>query len=369
MAIVNCSATMTVYSYIWCLLCVSVAPVAIWCIYQHHKQQKKKELLSAPVLLYRLTIPFYIFTILCSISSVLITSSWCTPMPSDPSAQIFVAGYVMFGLSWSFQWMFLDIVLFIRLYYSFSGSIYALSKCAMFPFIIIYIMFVVFLILNVFTVFAGQNFSALWLLSFAMILLCGMVLSIYLSTLFIVKLYNISKHAAATMPANTAKLSPVQSNSIATSRSEASVNSKTKSNDTSTKSANANGDKNTTSAKKNSTRSDKYFLNLIIKSTILVTVSVLTTFVLVLVSIFMSSIQDRETYVLIWDSLILMDMSTNFFCIMFSNTFAAKYYGICCGFFDRGCRSCCLQLNANKKTNESELVSYVNKTDLTETSI
>ena len=76
-----------------------------------------------------------------------------------------------------------------------------------------------------------------------------------------------------------------------------------------------------------------------------------------------------ESFVMIIDIMALMDVSTNFFCILLSNQFAQKYYILFCGFMDNFCRKICIKCasNTSDKVHEtvviSQLAKYVEKTE------
>ena len=76
---------------------------------------------------------------------------------------------------------------------------------------------------------------------------------------------------------------------------------------------------------------------------------------------------DSYIFHIIWEFSQMMDIITNFLCIMLSSAFFSKYYFCICGGLDNCIRSCCSTITNKTSSMETQLSSYMNETSSKET--
>eukprot|EP01084_Bolivina_argentea_P264191 447430_1 len=329
-----CDFRLRLVTIIWIVLAMIMLPICIWALYQHIKSQKQKPLANV---LHILIISVYICTIIALIGTILQGFTLCSTA-SEAAFGFITPFWFVQQMGWTCQWAFVIAILFLRLHYVFKGSSYGLSKYTIISFSIIYITFV-FSILLAFIGLSGIR--VLFLLSYLLYIIVTITFSIYLPILFIRKLIQV----------NTAAMK----NQMELSSPSASGESKSKS-------------KNKSESSKNEKRKQNLFLTVITKCAILTIVSIISTWIVFVCSILYNvfQIQNNSILMSIWSIALVMDINTNFICIMLSNTYCKTQYTYICGRLDKVCRSCCLSGNAqvDNKINktEKELSSYMETT-------
>eukprot|EP01084_Bolivina_argentea_P058722 107211_1 len=275
-----------------------ILPLAVWCLHQHIRYQKKN---VSPKKLYRLSIAVYICTIIGSISAVVQGFTWC----SDLSSWIPFLSWVLQQIAWTSQWIFLIGLLFSRVHIVFKGSVYALSKPTIVSFSIIYFIFIGSIVFGFFAMFSGLTF--LFFVSYFLGLASGLIMAIYLPILFIYKLVQINKRTIKNNTEFSGSSSPTSCSSSVKSTSNHS--------------------------KRNVSRMDKKkdaFSSIIRKCVILTIISLISTWtVFVCVVMSFSGISGTGLWI-IWTIALIGDIYTNFCCVMLTNSFCGKYYGYLC---------------------------------------
>eukprot|EP01084_Bolivina_argentea_P303912 524804_1 len=332
MGALSCSSAFTIFTIIWGICGFSIFLMSIWCLIQHIKQKTQ----SSSTALHILTILLYILTLLCSLSQTLMAAAYCTSL----SIVYFDTGQYIFAFSWAFQWFTLLIVLYSRLFYAFKGSAYHISKIASNIFAFLYVIFIFIMLL---VLFAYIMHLSIFVWTFASQFIIGIILSLYVSILFVYKLYHVNKMIYNIKP------------TITVSKSNSSITT--------------NSNSMTTNSKK---QEDQTFVSIITKSTILSTISIGSTLLLLLGTIIVFSTLETNSEILlcVWNSLISTDMISNFCCITLTNKWSETYYLFIFGCCDNCCRSCCFQLNQparnESKSNTTivnELTSYIEETN------
>ena len=171
---------------------------------------------------------------------------------------------------------------------------------------------------------------------------CGLILVIYLPSLFIYKLYQVNKIVMENMIPTTGNKSPDPS-------SETRSKSKSK---TENECASTQSDR------------DNSMIMVIRKCTILTTISLLSTLtVFVFVMIFAFS-GGNIIINAIWAFMVVVDSNMNFICVMLSNNFLDEFYLKLCGCIDNCVGKCCFESKENMVMNKQEtaLSSYMEAT-------
>jgi len=219
---------------------------------------------------------------------------------------------------------------------------FALSKPIVYGFVFMYILYV----LASFAAWESKVMVVIYDILF-------LILSAYLSTLFVYKLYQINLLCAAvakpiTMKnVNSASNPPNTSNESNVSPSAREASAGSISSDKS-QYVEPDFDQNAGSDK---ARDD--FLSLITKSTILGTISILTS-VISLTSTLSLSLHYSLSLWYFWDIFVLLDVYTNFFCVYLCRVYTKKYYLRCCGRCDILCRSKCSRFHQNQANELSD---------------
>eukprot|EP01084_Bolivina_argentea_P039017 72113_1 len=306
-------------SLYWAISGAMVLPIVPWCLTEHRKNQRKT---PSPKPLYILSIALYIFTIFASIGSFFVGILAC-----HDQGMIYQIARYLYTVGWTAGSFCLIGILYAKVYYVFGGTVYALSKCANYSFIIIYGIHLLNTFLGFITIIINMKLFTLNLI-FGLILILFLVN--YLSFLFIYKLAHVSKITQPSIPSNHSSSGPTLSSS---NSSEHSVNSQ---------------------------KSAKFNI-VITKCTVLTICSLVSTWILFCCSIFMSiNLKNDNEYSLfsVWYFSLGMDINTNFLCAMLSNKFAEKYYYKILGPIDR-CFHMKIQQNINPDLSSQQSIETI----------
>eukprot|EP01084_Bolivina_argentea_P030999 57409_1 len=139
-----------------------------------------------PKLLYISGVLFYTFSAFAFLFLGSFLARWCIKDNYKLEAITFYG----FITSYSLNWNFVVLILFCRLYYVFSKSPLGLSKLTIVLFIILYILF----LSSIFIMCTFMFISTTWFYLFGSLsLLCGVVTSIYITVVFILKLFQVNR--------------------------------------------------------------------------------------------------------------------------------------------------------------------------------
>ena len=192
----------------------------------------------------------------------------------------------------------------------FHGSAYQLSKCSIYSFRIIYVTVGV----GAMSGFAGLFIHPLlYAIGYMFGFLCAMFLAIYLPSLFIYKLYQINNNMMkANMTNDESNSAPSRTRTRSVSRSKP-------------QSQRGNNDTNAIST--------------VIRKCIILTmtssISTMTNFVCLIIATFVYGNVPGFNLLVIWGYTLILDLNSNFICVMLSNSFCDDYYLKMCGYIER----------------------------------
>eukprot|EP01084_Bolivina_argentea_P142421 250208_1 len=275
-----CSISLTIFSYVHGTIDALTVVVVIWIFYKYIKSGETSKL---PKTMYITGLFFYFTAVLSFVFLSSMAYNFCEPRMSKS----WLIKWSLFAISYAINWNALIIFLFYRLYYVFAGSTFSLSKICVAAFIIVYIIFVVSLIV-------GFTFMKLFWVFIGITFISAVYLSFYTSALFIFKLYQLNH---ANKVSDTAHIAASQD-----------------------------------------------LISVITKFTILAILSISSTLLLAVYQIVLNATHvslENEIARIIFNSLVLLDLCTNFICISLSFKFADDYYLLMCGKCDGCCRLLC----------------------------
>eukprot|EP01084_Bolivina_argentea_P227446 384133_1 len=220
MAFYSCSAAFTFFTWIWTFIGIAILPISIWALIKHLKQEKKKD--KTPQILSKSTLLFYVTTILTLLSTALYKVGWCTSSvnPVQPCSHgVYSIGRKIFGSLWVLQSFLLMLIIFSRLYYAFAGSVYQVSKCTLYFFIFLAVFFFISYVWHLIAAIM-DDLGPMWVLSFVVLFFAMAINSLYLSVIFIYKLYRISKMEMPLLKETSLEMSKTGTTTSVTSSNE-----------------------------------------------------------------------------------------------------------------------------------------------------
>eukprot|EP01084_Bolivina_argentea_P115987 206176_1 len=289
-------------------------PIVIWSIYKHFKTPK-----AAKTVVFKITIIFYF----CILFFMLNWPVWCYGVCIRADSVITASGH-LFEALYSAQWTLLLLILFTRVFLVFRGTVHKLSKCSIYFFLSIYIPILILYIFGFVFIIIGQ--WSLFILCFLFAVLLMLILAIYLPITFVMKLSKIVK--------NTMEKSNETSNTMATSCSSASRS-------------------------ESASNQNAFYINVIIKCTVLTTMSLISTMIMVFFAVLYFGVEiplgaDLNGLGMQFDAI------TNFFCIMLSNKFAEKQYLMLCEWIHGFCKAKVTDINNNTANQLSAMMETTN---------
>ena len=111
--------TVSIFFCIYIIVLIILIFFAIWALYKQYKQQQQQD---SPYILYIITITFYISIIIFSVSIITENFIQCTLIGKIDAFQQIISALNL--IPYGIQYFLVLIVLFLRLYFSFKGSVY-----------------------------------------------------------------------------------------------------------------------------------------------------------------------------------------------------------------------------------------------------
>ena len=202
----------------------------------------------------------------------------------------------LFTIFLAMHYYMLLLILFIRVYFAFQGSMFALTKCTVKTYIVIYIIEPILFILGGFMYIIVDSPIGLMLIAVAVVFILSLIISIV--ALYVQKLIQVYKLS----------------------------------------------------------KGDEHYMSIITKTTILTMMSVIVT-CFGYIPFFMVNYLNGYTYWIMELSL-LIDIYTNYICVVVGYPVFATLYNKLCGGLDLKCRNCCGKL-AGIDVNESNIAKNI----------
>lgn len=281
---------------VWILFCL-IAFITLLCTgytifksVQDYRETNKVNAKRQPLMFWS-GLFFFTITILLGLHNAIYyvaTISSCNPKPFSDALGIGLYAWQLFGL-----WL----VLFIRIYLVFKEAVYRLSKYTIYTVTSFFVIMVLLFIICLLPIWPqddnGHRVELNILVS--VMLLLSFIYSIWISIFFVYKLISVFKGV--------------------------------------------HRDKSST---------DNALLSIITKNTILAVMSIIATFIAIII---------RE--ILTWGNpnvygVFSIDVFTNFVCIALSYQIFDKYYQLFCGCVDNKCQRCCTSMMGDKHEYEKE---------------
>ena len=183
----------------------------------------------------------------------------------------------------------------LRLYYSFAGSIYEVSKYSICLLVGFLIFGTIFACIIVILYIMKMCQTIICLINTTICILLAIFAGVYLTSLFIYKLYQVHKLTSINIQ-------------------------KTNNNN-------------------NNNKTDTYFISVITKTTTLTIISMIASLIagIIYAMAFQFDVTGNNPIWIIFFVCLFLDNFTNFFCIILTNNFAEKYYLKLCGCIDNQC--------------------------------
>eukprot|EP01084_Bolivina_argentea_P280170 479096_1 len=210
------------------------------------------------------------------------------------------------GLTWTFNTYTLLVLLFIRVYVVFKGSLFQLSSCITRTVISAFLITLSLVIVLAIPIWKTDNLWQIRNLFFALIFLLTIVYCIWITTFFIYKLYQVFKAAEL---------------------------------------------------------KDDHLLPTITKNTVLAIFSIAVTFLAIIVWITSPTTQKRRENDFahyIYYFIFLLNLYVNFITSMLMYGTFKPYYDKLCGCIDSKCKSCCIRMIQNTSSDERNTVENLN---------
>eukprot|EP01084_Bolivina_argentea_P096929 174236_1 len=264
--------------------------------YSNHKELQTKKPIHGVVFWFGLIFE----TITCALLIIFIPSSiwYCQGDYSNEHKIVWIIFVILYVL----HYYLLLLILFLRLYYSFSGTGYDLSKFAVRTYTIMYIIQPISLLVST-LLYGSDKYKNIGL---ALTVLSGLLLialMISVTLLYVLKLIQIYKLS----------------------------------------------------------KGDEYFMKLITKTTILTVITITFTFLMLIPFILVNKFNGYTYW--IFELWLIVDIYINCIAIIITYKFTQKYYLKICGCCQIKCRTLCMKIVHNDEINVVKNINITNTTD------
>lgn len=292
----SCSRTYSVFNYLHVAFTSIILIVAIYFTIQHFRNNHEKSKSAT----------LRIFTKLFSIISLIVLTAFILKSSFEcHDRQIYGIFSITWSISYYFQWQLLLLVLLVRLQQVFKDTPYKLNKCIIIINTILFIIICIGFMFALFVAFLIDRWDIYYMVVIA-VLFYALLLSLFVTYLLIYKLYKVYQLG-----------------------------------------------KNNDNDSNNKHISNK-LATVMVKHTILGSISILSSFLNVINytiwTLFFNHLS-KGTYYPILNVFYLLDISTNFFCIMLALASNKQYYSNLCGGLHN---KCILKIDKNCESDVSD---------------